>query len=306
MRVVRALSELDLKGVVLTIGNFDGVHRGHRRLLERVRELAASEGAPSVVVTFFPPARVVFGSATYLSSEEEKLALLAEYDPTAVVMVPFSREFARTDKAAFVDELRRLAPHTIVVGEDFRFGRGREGNLNDLTPIARRLEAFGLVTFGGEVVSSSRVRDHLEKGDVERANELLGAPYRAAGEVVHGEKRGRLIGFPTANVATGERKALPSGVFAVSVETPHGAYGGMASSGRKPMFPDEPPTLEVYLFGFDGDLYGQRVTVLFHAFLREQRRFDGLDALRAALERDAADAAAALARLGLRAGPYTP
>src|SRR5690606_27781240 len=150
MRVVRALSELDLKGVVLTIGNFDGVHRGHRRLLERVRELAASEGAPSVVVTFFPPARVVFGSATYLSSEEEKLALLAEYDPTAVVMVPFSREFARTDKAAFVDELRRLAPHTVVVGEDFRFGRGREGNLNDLTPIARRLEAFGLVTFGGE------------------------------------------------------------------------------------------------------------------------------------------------------------
>src|SRR5690606_19875566 len=199
MRVVRGLEDLDLKGVMLSIGNFDGVHRGHRALLGRTRELAERHAAPSVVVTFFPPSRVVFGNATYLSSEREKLDLLAEFAPTAVVMVPFSREYAATDKAAFVDQLRRLAPHTIVVGEDFRFGRGREGNLNDLSPIARRLEAFGLVTYGGEVVKSSRVREHLDKGDVERANELLGAPYRATGEVVHGEKRGRLIGYPTAN-----------------------------------------------------------------------------------------------------------
>src|SRR5690606_31119956 len=133
--------------------------------------------------------------------------------------------------------------------------------------------------YGGEVGEASRVREHLEKGDVASANELLGAPYRATGEVVHGEKRGRLIGYPTANVATGERKALPSGVFAVTVETPQGTFGGMASSGRKPMFPDEPPTLEVNLFGYGGDLYGQKVTVLFHDLLREQRRFRGLGEL---------------------------
>ncbi len=306
MRVVRAIGELDLKGVMLSIGNFDGVHRGHRLLLGRLRELAERHDAPSVVVTFFPPARVVFGDATYLSSEREKLDLLAGFAPTAVVMLPFSREYAQTDKAAFVDDLRRLSPHTIVVGEDFRFGHGRRGNLDDLSPIATRLEAFGLVTHGGEVVSSSRVREHLERGDVERANDLLGAPYRATGEVVHGEERGRLIGYPTANVATGERKALPPGVFAVTVETPSGTYGGMASSGRKPMFPDEPPTLEVHLFGFDGDLYGSEVTVLFHAFLRDQRRFAGLDELREALARDEADARAALLRLGPPARTYTP
>ncbi|HLV12106.1 MAG TPA: riboflavin biosynthesis protein RibF [Trueperaceae bacterium] len=297
MLVVRALTELDLKGVMLSIGNFDGVHRGHRELLGRMRELGRRHGAPTVVVTFFPPARVVFGNATYLSSEREKLDLLAAFEPTAVVMIPFSREYARTDKAVFVDQLRRLAPHTIVVGQDFRFGHERAGNLNDLSPIATRLEAFGLVTHEGEVVKSSRVREHLEKGDVERANALLGAPYRATGAVVHGEKRGRDIGYPTANVATGERKALPPGVFAVTTTTPLGTFGGMAAVGSKPMFPDEPPTLEVNLFGFDGDLYGREVTVFFHAFIREQQRFAGLDELRAALARDEAEARAALDRL---------
>jgi len=295
--VVRALTELDLKGVMLSIGNFVGVHRGHRELLGRMRELGRRHGAPTVVVTFFPPARVVFGNATYLSSEREKLDLLAAFEPTAVVMIPFSREYARTDKAVFVDQLRRLAPHTIVVGQDFRFGHERAGNLNDLSPIATRLEAFGLVTHEGEVVKSSRVREHLEKGDVERANALLGAPYRATGAVVHGEKRGRDIGYPTANVATGERKALPPGVFAVTTTTPLGTFGGMAAVGSKPMFPDEPPTLEVNLFGFDGDLYGREVTVFFHAFIREQQRFAGLDELRAALARDEAEARAALDRL---------
>ena len=297
MLVVRALTELDLKGVMLSIGNFVGVHRGHRELLGRMRELGRRHGAPTVVVTFFPPARVVFGNATYLSSEREKLDLLAAFEPTAVVMIPFSREYARTDKAVFVDQLRRLAPHTIVVGQDFRFGHERAGNLNDLSPIATRLEAFGLVTHEGEVVKSSRVREHLEKGDVERANALLGAPYRATGAVVHGEKRGRDIGYPTANVATGERKALPPGVFAVTTTTPLGTFGGMAAVGSKPMFPDEPPTLEVNLFGFDGDLYGREVTVFFHAFIREQQRFAGLDELRAALARDEAEARAALDRL---------
>lgn len=284
--VVDSLAELDLKGAVVCIGNFDGVHLGHRALLDRMAEVAVTEAAPSVVVTFFPPAKVVFGNATYLSSAEEKLELLAAYSPTAVVLKHFTREFAQTDKAVFVDLLRRIAPHTIIVGEDFRFGHQRQGTLNDLSPIARRLEAFGLITAGGEVVKSSRVREHLAAGRIDSANALLAAPYPVRGEVVTGAQRGRTIGYPTANVATGARKALPGGVFAVTVDTHAGTFGGMANVGPRPSFPDEPPSLEVHLFDFSGDLYGTVVTTRFHAFLRTQRKFGGLEELKEQLAAD--------------------
>ncbi|HET8986253.1 MAG TPA: riboflavin biosynthesis protein RibF [Trueperaceae bacterium] len=294
-QVVEALAELDLKHAVICIGNFDGVHLGHRALLGRMSEVAASVGAPSVVVTFFPPAKVVFGNATYLSSAEEKLELLAGFGPTAVVLERFSREYAQTDKAVFVDRLRRMAPHTIIVGEDFRFGHLRQGTLNDLSPIAQRLEAFGLITAGGEVVKSSRVREHLAAGRIDSANALLGAPYPVRGEVITGAQRGRTIGYPTANIATGERKALPGGVFAVTVDTPTGRFGGMANVGPRPSFPDEPPSLEVHLFDYAGDLYGRTVTTRFRAFLRTQRKFGGLDELTAQLAEDERAARAALA-----------
>ena len=293
--VVGSLGDLHVKRAVVCIGNFDGVHLGHRALLQRMTEVARAEQLPAVVVTFFPPAKVVFGNATYLSSAEEKLDLLASYHPTAVVMRHFTREFALTDKAVFVDLLRRIAPHTIIVGEDFRFGHERRGTLNDLSPIAQRLEAFGLITAGGEVVKSSRVREHLAAGRVDSANALLGAPYPARGEVVTGARRGRTIGYPTANVSTGPRKALPGGVFAVTVDTPAGTFGGMANVGPRPSFPDEPPSLEVHLFDFAGDLYGQWVTTRFHAFLREQRKFGGLDELKEQLAADERAARRALA-----------
>ena len=288
------LSEFGFKGAVVCIGNFDGVHLGHRALLGRMRQVAETERLPSVIVTFFPPAKVVFGTATYLSSAEEKIDLLAEYRPSAIVMQHFTREFAQTDKAVFVDRLRRLVPHTIIVGEDFRFGHQRHGSLNDLSPIAERLEAFGLITSGGEVVKSSRVREHLAAGRIDSANALLGAPYQARGAVVSGAHRGRTIGYPTANVTTGERKALPEGVYAVTVDSDDATYGGMANVGPRPSFPDEPPSLEVHLFDFDGDLYGRTITTRFHAFLRGQRRFEGLDELKAQLAADAAAAKAAL------------
>ena len=293
--VAGSVAELDLKGAVLCIGNFDGVHLGHRALLERMAEVAATQGAPSVVITFFPPAKVVFGTATYLSSAEEKLELLAAYRPTAVVMRHFTREYAQTDKAVFVDQLRRIAPDTIIVGEDFRFGHQRQGTLNDLSPIARRLEAFGLITAGGEVVKSSRVREHLAAGRIANANALLAAPYPVRGEVVTGARRGRTIGYPTANIATGERKALPGGVFAVTVDTQAGTFGGMANVGPRPSFPDEPPSLEVHLFDFAGDLYGTTVTTRFQVFLRTQRKFGGLDELKEQLAADERAAKQALA-----------
>lgn len=294
MRCVSGPDEVALRGGVLCIGNFDGVHLGHRMLLARMRELAGATNRPAIVITFFPPAKVVFGHATFLSSAEEKLELLQPFGPDAVVMIPFSREYALTDKAAFADQLRRLAPHAIIVGEDFRFGHGRAGGLNDLSPIADRLEAFGLKTLGGEVVKSSHIREHLTAGRIERANALLGAPYPARGRVVRGDARGATIGFPTANVRTDERKALPVGVYAVTADTPGGRFGGMANVGPRPSFPDEAPSLEVHLFDFADDLYDTDITTRFHAYLRGQRRFSGLDELRSQLETDRRRARAAL------------
>ncbi len=294
MRVVDSPDAAALEGVVLSIGNFDGVHLGHRMLLDRMRELADASGRPAMVLTFFPPAKVVFGHATFLNSAEEKLDLLQPYRPDVVAMVPFSREYARTDKRSFTDQLRALTPHAIIVGEDFRFGHDREGGLNDLSPIADRLEAFGLKTLEGEVVKSSHVRDHLAQGHIARANALLGAPYPVRGSVAHGDARGASIGFPTANIHTDERKALPLGVYAVRVETPQGTFDGMANVGPRPSFPDEVPSLEAHLFDFDDDLYGTVITTRFHTFLRAQRRFEGLADLQAQLARDAHAARRAL------------
>ncbi len=292
--MVASPEDAAVKGAVVSIGNFDGVHLGHRMLLHRMREVADAHGRPALVVTFFPPAKVVFGRATFLNSAEEKLALLRAFRPDVVAMVPFSREYARTDKARFADQLRALAPHTIIVGEDFRFGHDRAGGLNDLSPIPERLEAFGLKTLDGEVVKSSHIRDHLAAGRIERANALLGAPYPARGGVVRGDARGATIGFPTANVRTDERKALPVGVYAVRVHAPQGTFDGMANVGPRPSFPDEVPSLEVHLFDFDGDLYGAEITTHFHALLRAQRRFEGLEDLRTQLASDAEAARRAL------------
>ncbi len=304
--LVHAIEDVHVKEPVVCIGNFDGVHLGHRMLLGRMQELAARERRPSLIVTFFPPAKVVFGHATFLTSAEEKLELLAAFAPDTVVMIPFDRDYARTDKARFVDELRRLAPHTIIVGEDFRFGHQRAGGLNDLSPIAGKLEAFGLRTFEGEVVKSSHVRDHLKEGRIERANALLGAPYRARGRVQEGQRRGRSIGFPTANVVTDPKKALPVGVFAVTVDVSGEERHGMANVGPRPSFPEEPPSLEVHLFDFDADLYGATITTSFHTLLRKQMRFGSLEELKAQLRQDETNARSALERLHRAGDGSTP
>lgn len=291
----RSLADVAPRRAVLALGNFDGVHLGHRALLALAAARARPLGAPLVVVSFFPPAKVLFGDARFLASEAEKHALLAEAGADEVAIVPFTRAFAATPPAAFVAELAALTPRMIVVGEDFRFGKGRTGGLDLLRGAADHLEVVPLELVGDEVVKSSAVRAALAAGDVARAAHLLGAPYRVHGPVVEGDRRGRTIGFPTLNVATDERKALPIGVFAVRVETPLGRFDGMANVGPRPTFPDGAPALEAHLFDVDVDLYGRDVTVHLLARLRAPRRFDGIDALRAQLARDAAAARAALA-----------
>ena len=287
MLVVNDPDRLDLTGAVLSIGNFDGVHWGHRQLLGRMNELARPEGRPTVILTFFPPSKVVFGDQPFLCSEQEKLELLRHFQPSAVVVIPFSVEYSRTDKSVFLDQIGRLAPFAVIVGEDFRFGHKRQGTLNDLSRVASKLEVFGLVKKGDEVVKSSAIREYLTEGDVAHAARLLGEPYLTIGEVVEGDRRGRQIGYPTANLTVPERKAMPTGVFSVRVETGSGSFDGMANSGPRPSFPDAAPACEVHLFDFEGDLYGKELRVRFIDRIRGQQKFGSLDELRARLDEDA-------------------
>lgn len=296
MRIVSSVPELDVRGAVVAIGNFDGVHRGHRALLERMRQWADDEGRPSVVVTFFPPAKVLFQGASYLSSRDEKPELLRPFAPDAIAVVPFTHDYARTDKGAFLARLAELRPRAVVVGEDFRFGRNRAGGLDDLQHVPERLEVFGLRRDGDVPISSSRIREHLAAGEIAAANRLLGEPYLAMGPVIVGDRRGRSIGVPTANLELPPQKALPLGVFAVTVDAPHGTFGGMANVGPRPSFPGGAPRLEAHLFEFDGDLYGATLTVRFLTRLRGQRRFEGLDDLKAQLDADRIAARRALAQ----------
>ena len=296
MRIVTDVPELDVRGGVLAIGNFDGVHRGHRALLDRMRRWADEEGRPSAVVTFFPPAKVLFRGASYLSSRQEKIELLRPFGPDAIAVVPFTHDYARTDKEAFLAELAELRPRAVVVGEDFRFGRHRAGGLDDLQHVPERLEVFGLRLDGDAPISSSRIREHLAAGEIEAANRLLGEPYLAIGTVTAGDRRGRTIGVPTANLELPPEKALPLGVFAVRADTPHGTFGGMANVGPRPSFPEGAPRLEAHLFDFAGDLYDAALQVRFLTRLRGQRRFDGLDDLKAQLDADRAAARRALAQ----------
>lgn len=295
--VTDSLAAVGVRGACICIGNFDGVHLGHRALLARMRQASQTEGVPALVVTFFPPARVVFGGATFLSSADEKVELLAEYRPDVIAMLRFDLEFAQTEPGDFVAALARLAPHSLIVGDDFRFGKDRAGGLAELRSAAASVEAFGLVEHDGEVVKSSKIREHLAAGRVKRANDLLGRPYFARGAVGVGAQRGRTIQFPTANVELDERKALPIGVYAVTALVDGETFGGMANVGPRPSFEEEPPALEVHLFDFTADIYGHRIEVRFHTYLRSQRRFSGLDELKQQLAADAAAARAALAAL---------
>jgi riboflavin kinase / FMN adenylyltransferase len=302
------LHEARTRGAVLAIGNFDGVHAGHRTLLAHAAELARRGRAPLCIVSFFPPAKVLFTGSPYLCSREEKHALLAELGPDEVVIEAFDRAFAATPASAFVDAVTALEPAAIVVGEDFRFGRGRGGTTEDLGRAAPRVEVLRLVSIGGEVVKSSLVREAIQAGDLARANRLLGAPYLVIGEVEQGDRRGHTIGFPTANLRTDPGKALPPGVYAVTVEIAGGpepaeARPGMANVGTRPSFASPPPSLEAHLFDFSGDLYGRRLAVRFHAKLRDQQRFDSLDALRNQLAADELAARSALGASPEGAGP---
>jgi riboflavin kinase / FMN adenylyltransferase len=298
VRVIRGLPAVADGPVALTIGNFDGVHRGHQAMLSRLTEAADDLGLPSAVLTFDPHPREFFApdvAPPRLSSRRAKFERFAALGIDRLYILRFDAAIAGLDPRSFIDEVlvRRLGIQWLLVGEDFRFGKGRAGDLALLRAAARTfsVEAMSAVSVAGERVSSTAVRAALAAGDFVHARALLGVPFTISGRVTHGAKLGRNLGFPTANIAMRRRPPL-TGVFAVRIhglgDTPR---SGVASLGVRPtVLAGGSPLLEVFILDFDAPIYGCRVTVEFLHKLRDEARYPGLDALTAQIRADVAQA----------------
>lgn len=284
---------------VVAVGSFDGVHLGHQALLAQLKARGRQHRVPTVVYTFDPPTRVLTQGVEFLSTLPEKLELLARYGIDETVAVPFTAEFAARPKEAFLDDLRALRPRAVVVGEDFHFGRGRAGGVADLRGVTPEVVALPMHQLGGEDIKSTRIRAYLAAGDVDGAARLLGRHYDAQGVVVPGDRLGRTLGWPTANIRVPEGKALPLGVFAVVAITERGPnnpqrHHGVANVGFRPTVNGKERRFEVHLFDFDGDLYGEELDIKFFTHLRGEQKFSGLNELKAQIARDAEAARGAL------------
>ena len=288
----------------VTIGNFDGVHRGHQALVSATVERARRDAGTAVVLTLDPhPARLLDPehAPTALNTLDQKAEVLAGLGVDRIVVLPFTRELAGRSPEEFAHEILAgaLGARCVVVGPDFRFGRGRQGDTSTLRALGQRL-GFDVMTIepvvlGDAAVSSSRVRDALARGDVEEAEALLGRAFFVDGEVVRGAGRGRTLGIPTANVRS-ENETLPAkGVYAGRCRLPSGEeHVAVINRGHRPTFGGGEETLEAHLLDFGDDLYGARVRVTFAARLRGESRFPGPEALVAQVRADVARARALL------------
>lgn len=287
----------------VVVGNFDGVHRGHQSVVRQAAEPAHAAGRPVVALTFEPHPRNFFTPDQplfRLTSRDEKARQLARAGCDATVVLSFGGGLASMEAEAFVADVLvgRLAAHTVVVGWDFHFGRGRVGSPAFLAEAGPRHGLFVEVAppYGGPTpVSSSAIRDMLAAGDILAAGRLLGRRFILEGEVIHGDKRGRDLGFPTANIRLAPETRLRHGIYAVRALVDGKVFGGAASYGRRPQFDDGAALFETYLFDFSGDLYGKPLRIELVSYLRPEAKFESVEALVEQMGRDVEDARAAIA-----------
>lgn len=315
------------RNAVVTIGSFDGVHTGHVQILDQLKQEAERIGGETVIVTFYPHPRKVVRSGTevkLLNTLEEKIRLLSWRQIRHLVVVPFTEDFSQLTAEDYIREflLKKFHPHTVIIGYDHRYGKGRQGDYQLLEQFSQS-EGFGLQEIPVHLldavsVSSTRIREAIAQADLREANRLLGYPYFFSGQVVEGRRLGRTIGFPTANLRVGDpEKLIPAdGVYAVEVTpldssaisltapatvvtppiAPWAGDGckGMMNIGVRPTVDGRERTIEVNLFDWNEDLYGRELQVSVRQYLRGERKFEGLEALKAQLARDKSDAMTAL------------
>ena len=291
----------ELRGAIIALGNFDGFHLGHQSVVRQAVEWARAEGRPVIVGTFDPhPARFFRPDAPpfYLTSLDQREDLFAAAGADAMLVFHFGEELANTTAEGFaLTTIReRIGAAGIVTGEDFAFAKGRSGNTTLLSDLGAQygfgVRTLGPIAEGGEAVSSSRIRKALQAGDCETATRLLTRPFAIRATVQHGDKVGRTIGFPTANLALGDYLRPRYGIYAVTgrLLATGEVLMGAANIGIRPSFDPPKELLEPHFFDFSGDLYGQDIEVAFHHFLRPEQKFDGLDALMAQMAKDCDEA----------------
>ena len=293
---------------MVAMGNFDGVHLGHRAVIGAALDMGRAHGKPAFAVTFEPHPRSFFSPNSpqfRLSDETNKLRLLAGTGLAGAVVMTFDKARAGTTAQDFIhhDLVARLGISGIAVGYDFHFGKGRVGSPSLLVSEAPRLgievDVQAHVDIAERPVSSSAIRMALAEGQIDDATAMLGGPWFVTGEVIHGEKRGRDLGYPTANIRLDKNCSLKHGIYAVRVGRGQGKdqerFDAVASFGRRPTFDNGAPLLEVFLFGFQGDLYGAALDVAFIGFIRDELKFDSVDALIRQMNDDSARARAQLA-----------
>jgi len=285
------------KKSVITIGTFDGVHIGHARIMQQVVQTARQIDGTSVIITFYPHPRNVISKDSpigILTTQEEKYAKLEKLGVDHLIEIPFNKTFAEQSAEDYITHflVKYFNPHTIITGYDHKFGKNRSGDYKLLELFGEKHQ-FEVKEIPAEVleqvaISSTRIRTALQTGDVEKATELLGYPYTLSGEVIQGAQRGRTINFPTANISPIEpEKLIPGyGVYAVKVLVDEKQYWGMMNIGNRPTVSGTHRTIEVHILDFNEDIYGKKITLSFEKRLRDEKKFENLEALKMQLESD--------------------
>ncbi len=299
MRIYEGIDKFKgAKNAAVTIGTFDGVHLGHQKIIQQLKEAAASIKGESVIFTFYPHPRMVLfpddDSLKLLSTEEEKRELLEKFGVEHLIIHPFTKEFSRTTYTEYVRDIlvNKLKVKKLIIGYNHHFGRNREGSFKELKKLAPtygfELEKIPAQDINKVEISSTKIRKALDGGDIITANKFLGYTYSISGKVVKGKGLGKGLGYPTANTVIEDKyKLIPAdGIYAVEVEVENKMYGGMMSIGFNPTVNGEKRTIEVNIFDFEKDIYNENIRIFFRQKIRDEKKFENMDALKKAIDGD--------------------